>query len=52
MMCTHGYNPQHICAEFVKHFLQIVGQVPIEGNPHGVATEVSRKKYPQVWQDV
>mmetsp|Transcript_4929 Transcript_4929/g.7206 ORF Transcript_4929/g.7206 Transcript_4929/m.7206 type:complete len:258 (-) Transcript_4929:161-934(-) len=48
--CVHGYEPPvEAAAEFVKHFLHIFGQVPIEGNPHGVATAASREKYPEVW---
>ena len=48
--CVHGYEPPvEAAAEFVKHFLHIFGQVPLEGNPHGVATVASREKYPKVW---
>lgn len=49
--CLRGYDQDYVCAEFVKHFMEIVGQIPMEGNPHGVATEVSRKKYPLMWQN-
>jgi len=46
--CMHGYEPDNVAAEFVKHFLHIVGQVPLQGNPLGTAMEASKTKYPQV----
>mmetsp|Transcript_24352 Transcript_24352/g.40172 ORF Transcript_24352/g.40172 Transcript_24352/m.40172 type:complete len:247 (-) Transcript_24352:306-1046(-) len=50
--CVHGYESDLICGAFVKHFLDIVVQVPLDGNPHGVATDASRAKFPQEWNSV
>ena len=54
--CTHGYETDKICGDFVKHFLDIVDQVPMNGKPHGAfiiydsAAEASREKFPKVWR--
>ena len=55
--CTHGYETDDtigICSDVVKHFLDIVAQVPckipFDRNPHATAAMVSEDKFGRVWR--